>query len=80
MKGNKHTTGFLVTLLDCMFSEVLLSAMMTLDVFVCTNEAFEQSLQKTTDCMRCREICETQDGFCSVEKGFVVPASTLLEQ
>lgn len=45
-KGNKQTTGFLMTLLDCIFSEVL-SAKMTLDVLVCTNKAFEQSLQKS---------------------------------
>lgn len=32
--------GFLMTLLDCIFSEVILSAI------VCTNKAFEQSLQK----------------------------------
>lgn len=39
--------GFLMTLLDCIFSEVLLSDVMKLEVLVSTNKAFQQHLQKS---------------------------------
>lgn len=47
MKENTQTMVFLMTILHCIFPEVLLLAMRTLAILVCTNKAFEQSSQKS---------------------------------
>lgn len=64
----KNTTGLQITLLDCICSEVLFSAMITLHVHDDTNKASEESMQKNPGLHEKQINLDTQDAFCCVER------------